>query len=316
VNLLALVMLVSLAQTEVDSTAANGESRPASTNSASRANRFMGALVGGLAGLGATVATFPLTQFCGFPSCPAGTAVFILAPVMMALGSWAGYSLLGGRPGFLSLAAGLIFGLGASSLLTWLGSTIFPEATALDLLPFALAGVALTSAALAGSMLFRDDALEGSSYQAVPLRMAFSAFVTALGLVTSVAIGATLILAGSLPAAVLASSGAAFLTSLAAFGIHRAYGGQGSLGASIVGLLITLAIASTSVFAINGTITNTILGTSGSINAVYAVGLSAAFLPTLLLEMSDARHQLKRMPLTLGAGPMPGGAMARVGFQF
>lgn len=270
--------------------------------------RFIGAFVGGLAGMAVPallgVATTPSCGTFGCGLTFGGTLATSLAPAVSVVGATLGFTLMGGRVSAGAAVGGMIGGLATGLLLLFIHRLSVAETNQAQF------GVVIAAAAVAAgfqaiALESRHDALEEAPFIDVPAaRLAFSS----LGLVGTLG-GITLLSAvsaafgyptGTTIASILIVLGAA-AAPLVPWSIHRRMGGEGSLGAAYVGWLASLAVAGVGILAavLGASFSSSAPGGDARNTAMFGGGISlgviAAALGTpLMLEWSHGNARRER----------------------
>lgn len=302
-----------------------------------RVKRFLGALAGGAVGFGAAMAFMPLGDLSCFPG---GGACFntihglaaALAPFLAMGGAWLGYELLGGDGGLLVPS----FSLAPAAVLTLalLGIGAMNGATTLaQLVPYLAGSVAFLLGLTAYMLDWRQAKVEAlgslkragsASVGRVAAEVALSGIVAVAGSIFTAFVAAMCrstecaVAAGALGVASAAS------TALAAWGVHGALDGRGSIGAAFLGLgaaALTSLVAVPLYIAVagrSGFFFSPIFSTESAIVVSTAVLGSVLFLPALFLEHSHTESvgEADDVKWTVGAAPMPGGGMLSAGARF
>ena len=305
------------------------------TSDDARVKRFLGALSGGVVGLGAALAFMPLgdsTAGCFGGTCLSFLHGFIgaLAPLLALGGAWLGFELLGGDGGLvtpaIALAPAVLLALALSSVARDTDAN-----TALALMPYLItSGLFLAGgAALALDLRARQlSSLGGASGWAMasPGRVAVSVLVTALagsgaGLVAVLLTAlANFTVIGPILAVVGAVTGT-FGTAAAAWGVHHAMNGRGSFLSALGGLSLAwvVALAGTGLFALaQGSFSFSLVRNTGGALLLTELGIAAAVLgPMLALEWSHTNAVEASLPtFSFGVAPTPQGGMLSAGMRF
>jgi hypothetical protein len=299
-----------------------------------RVKRFLGALTGGVVGLGASLALMPIGDSVG---CFGGPCVsFIhgmlgtLAPLLAVGGAWLGFELMGGDGGLVTPAVAL----GPALLIGLVLSNVARETnadTALALLPYVIASGAFLVGGAALALDARARQLNGlggaaSWGKATAGRVAMTSLVSLLsgggaalvsGLLFAIgqfsALGPVLLVVGALSGLVG--------TAAATWGVHRAMNGRGSFGSALLGLSVgaTLFLGALGLYAgsVGGFSFNPVRDTA-SVLMMIELGVAAAlFAPTLALEFSHTSTIEASLPkFTIGAAPTANGGMVAAGMRF
>ena len=304
------------------------------TSDDARVKRFLGALSGGVVGLGASLALMPLGDAVG---CFGGPCVSFLhgligtfAPRLALGGAWLGFELLGGDGGLvtpsIALAPAVLLALALLSVARDADAN-----TALALMPYLItSGLFLAGgAALALDLRARQlSSLGGASGWATasPGRVALSVLVTALagtgaGLVSVLlSLLANFTVIGPILAVVGAVTGTVG-TAAAAWGVHRAMNGRGSFLSALsgLGLAWVVAFAGAGLFALaqGGFAFSPVRNTAGVLLVTELSIASAVLAPTLALEWSHTNAIEASLPtFSFGAAPTPQGGMLSAGMRF
>lgn len=309
---------------------------PPKASDDARVKRFLGALAGGVVGLGASMALMPLGDNTGCFGGPCVSALQgflgILAPLLTVGGAWLGYEVLGGDGGLvtpvLALPPAILLALG---LLSVAGAQ--DASTAVALLPMLVASGAFLVGGAAFSLDLRSRQLErlgaaASWGRAGAGRVAVTALVTMLAVGGAAGMSALLFALGQYSALgfvlVLAGASAGTLAAAAAaWGVHRALDGRGTFGAALLGLGIGWATTflGVALYALSqggfSTTFSPLRNTSGTILFVELVAASAVFLPVLALEWSHTNAVEGSLPkFSLSAAPIPQGGMVAAAVRF
>ena len=307
---------------------------PPKASDDARVKRFLGALAGGVVGLGGAMALMPL----GDGGCFGGPCVSfvhglvgIFAPLLSLGGAWLGYELMGGDGGLftpaIALPPAILIALGLLSIAGAQDAT-----SAISLMPFLIASGAFLVGGSALALDLRSRQLEGlgaaaSWGKAGAGRVAVTTLVTMLSVAGAVAFSALLYALGGYGAlsAVFVVAGAAagtFGAAAAAWGVHRAMDGRGSFGATLgaFGLGWLAVLGGTGLYALSqGGFSrfSPLRSTSGTILFVELVAASAVFLPVLALEWSHTNAVEASLPkFSFSAAPTPQGGMVAAAMRF
>jgi hypothetical protein len=282
-----------------------------------RVERFMGALLGGAAGLAASALLLSLTDSCGFSSCSGSIITVIGAPFVMAAGAMGGYTLMGGSVGFGTTLGSLTFGLAGVSLLSFLAQSSQSERSFQLMLPYVLGGFLVADFLLAAAMVFREDSVTdgGRDLSASAVRISLTILANALAATASFFLVAGLVLLSPV-LGIIGTAVFGFAIAATDFGIHAALGGRGGFLAALGGVLTAGAMTMQGALVLSaaGRGVNNVAALSGNVDAVLAAGLAAVFLPALCLELDDTGKRQKA--ILIGAAPIPHGAMLSAGVQF
>lgn len=309
---------------------------PPKASDDARVKRFLGALAGGVVGLGGSMALMPL----GNGGCFGGPCVSfvhglvgLFAPLLSLGGAWLGYELLGGDGGLLTpvlaLPPAILIALG---LLSIAGAQ--DANTALALAPFLVASGAFLVGGAALSLDSRSRQLErlgaaASWGKAAAGRVAVTSLVTAVSVLAAAGFSVLLFAVGQYSALglVLTTVGAlagTFGAAAAAWGVHRGMDGRGTFGSALVGLGIAwlTTFAGLGLYALSQSSGgfpgfNPLRNTSGTILFAELVVASATFLPVLALEWSHTNAVEASMPkFSFSAAPLPQGGMVAAAVRF
>ena len=298
-----------------------------------RVKRFLGALSGGVVGLGASLALMPL----GDSGCFSGPCVSFLhglvgtfAPLLALGGAWLGFELMGGDGGLLTpsiaLAPALLVALALSSVARDTNAN-----TALALMPYLItSGVFLAGgAALALDLRARQvSSLGGASGWATasPGRVAVTTLVAALAGTGAALVSALLFSLGNYTAIgpILLVVGAAtgtLGTAAAAWGVHRAMNGRGSFLSALggLGLAWVVTFGGAGLFALSqgGFSFSPIRSVAGGLLLAELGVACAVLVPTLALEWSHTNAIEASLPrFSFGAAPTSQGGMISASMKF
>jgi MFS family permease len=292
--------------------------------------RFAGALLGGA--VGAVVpalvglAARPVCTFCGTP--PLAVAMFLMTPVLAAVGTLVGWSLLGGSASVGAAAAGALAGMVAALVLLIVPAATFQRDVAEAQFPFIVGVTGLAVALETLALEAREAAVEETPALATPTGRFLATSLTMLGTLvvgTALVVGITAA-SRSAAVAVPATLVTLALAPLAPWAMHQALDGRGSVGFAYLGMLASAALVTGSVLAGALTSIGGAFGPrrdarldAGLVLAFSAGGLAGVFGVPLLLEYSHGREVLERaqkLKATLSVAPVPGGVMAGVALQF
>jgi hypothetical protein len=300
--------------------------------SAHRAKRFLGALLGGAVGFAAPMALLPVAdQACtsGFMACPTPAHVLIGGSGLVAsiAGAALGAALAGGAVPGAALVTGTFVGLFLALAVSAVTAVASPGRIGTGVgLALLVSGSGLVVASQAVALLLRDDAIEerpwlGSS--AGRLAGASLAFAGSLG-VGSLFAG---LLALTLPGlAIGVAIVTPLLAPLASWAAHRAMGGRGSVavaylgtvGVAAIGLLGAGLFVASNAFS-PGDDSARLRGGAATALIVGGALLGTLGVP-LALEASHASVLVEefgpKVKVSLGGGPVPGGAMGVVTARF
>ncbi len=286
-----------------------------------RVKRFVGALVGGAIGIAIPLAISAPNCTSVAITCTSSFQNFSLGimPLVAGLGAYFGHHLFGGEAEypFAAIGAGLGSLLGMLMLGFAEGTGVAPTA----LFPY-VAGVAgLTTFIMAIALDWRDHSLVdlpptghgtgarlwASFGASVGIGIAGSFLSLLLGLVnTTAGVISGVVVLGAMP--------------LAAWGVHSALDGKGSVGSAFLGLAIALGVLAAVAVPV-------IAVTNAGFSPFYssqqgALLTGSAFLALLLgpiigLELSHSAV-VRESPLkpSFSFSPVPGGAMVGGGVQF
>lgn len=316
--------------------AVNFDALPAlpKTSDDARVKRFLGALTGGVVGLGASLALMPLGDGTGCFGGPCVSFVHGLvgtfAPLLALGGAWLGFELMGGDGGLLtpSLALGpaLLVALALLSVARDMDSN-----TALSLMPYLIASGAFLAggAALALDLRARQLSLLGGAAgwaKAPPGRVALTALVTALtatatGFVTALLVAVAQFSALGPILGIISAATGTLGVAAAGWGVHRAMGGRGTFLSALAGLgvgwVVTLAGAGLYALSQGGFTFSPIRNTSGVVMLVELGIASAVFAPTLALEWSHSNAIEASLPtFSFSAAPINQGGMVAASMRF
>lgn len=308
---------------------------PPKASDDARVKRFLGALAGGVVGLGASMALMPL----GDGSCFGGPCVSALhgligvfAPLLSVGGAWLAYEILGGDGGLLTpvlaLPPAILIALG---LLSVAGAQ--DANTALALAPFLVASGVFLAGGAALALDSRSRQLEGlgaaaSWGKAGAGRVAVGSLVTAVATLGAAGFSVLLYAIGQYSALgfVLATAGAlagTFGAAAAAWGVHRGLDGRGSFGSALAGFGVAwlATFAGLGLYALSqssgGFTFNPLRTTPGTLLFVELVVASATFLPVLALEWSHTNAVEAALPkFSFSAAPIPQGGMVAAAVRF
>jgi hypothetical protein len=303
-----------------------------------RVKRFLGALTGGVVGLGASLALMPLGDSVGCFGGPCVSFVHGLlgtfAPLLALGGAWLGFEIMGGDGGLLTPSVAL--GPAILIALALLGVAEQMDAqSSLAMMPYLIAsGMFLAGgAALALDLRARHlNSLGGARTWAMapPGRVAITALVTALtsvgtGLLTALLVTSGFGFGGGAIGPVLGVLAAATGTvgvAAAAWGVHRAMNGRGSFLSALVGLGLgwLVTIGGIGLFAISqGGFTgfSPVRNTAGTVLVVELGIASAVIAPVLALEWSHSNAVEESLPtFSFSAAPTSQGGMVSAGMRF
>ena len=299
-----------------------------------RVKRFLGALTGGVVGLGATLALMPLGDSVGCFGTPCVSflhgMVGLFAPLLSLGGAWLGFELMGGDGGLVTPAIAL-----APAILISIGLLgIAREAdanTVISLMPYLIsAGVFLTGgAALALDLRARQVNSLGAAQswgKASSGRVAITSLVSGLSasgvaLLSGVFFGFSYAGWGVVAGFASAIAGS-FGVAAATWGVHRALNGRGSFVSALAGLGIGMAVTGLGalLFAVSQGgfgVFSPVRNTSGTILLVELGVAAALFSPMLALEFSHTSAVQASLPtFSLSAAPTPNGGMVAAGLRF
>lgn len=308
---------------------------PPKASEDARVKRFLGALAGGVVGLGGSMALMPLGDASGCFGGPCVSFVHglvgVFAPLLSLGGAWLGYEIMGGDGGLftpaIALPPAILIALGLLSIAGAQDAT-----TALSLMPFLIASGAFLVGGSALALDLRSRQLEGlgaaaSWGKAGAGRVAVTSLVTMLSVAGAVAFSGLLYALGGYGAlsAVFVVAGAAagtFGAAAAAWGVHRAMEGRGSFGATLgaFGIGWLAVLGGTGLYALSQGGFSTfspLRSTSGTILFVELVAASAVFLPVLALEWSHTNAVEASLPkFSFSAAPTPQGGMVAAAMRF
>jgi hypothetical protein len=300
--------------------------------SARRAKRFLGALLGGAVGFAAPMALLPVAdQACMgvFMACPTAAHVLIGAGGLVAsiAGAAVGAALAGGDVPGAALVTGTFVGL----FLALAVSAVSVAASAGRIgtgvgLALLVGGSGLVVGSQAVALLLRDDAIEerpwlGSS--AGRLAGASLAFAGSLGVGFLLAA----LLASSVPVlAIGVGVVTALLAPVASWAAHRGLGGRGSAAVAYLGTIgaAALGFLGVGLFLASNTFSPGDDGARVRGGAATALIVGGALLGTLAVPLAlEASHASvlveefgAKVKVSLGGGPVPGGAMGVVTARF
>lgn len=305
-----------------------------------RVQQFVGALAGGVVGLGAGFALIGLGDAFPTGCFPAGACLNFfhglagtLTPLLSLVGAFAGYQVMGGDGSFLTTAVAMA----PAALIGLMLLTIAMEAgaaTPLDFVPYAVGAGAFLVGGAALSLHLRGVQLSSlgaaaSWGGASAGRVAATTLISLLTVGSSVAL--TTLLAAALiwplqaAGAVIAAVGGAALSVASAFtiyGVHRAMNGRGSAGAALAGMGVALAAsgAAFAFFLANGSssgIFTPLPMTSSGILMIELAIIAGTFFPMLALEWSHTNAVKSSLPgITFGAAPLREGGMVSAALRF
>lgn len=304
-----------------------------------RVKRFLGALAGGVIGLGSSLALMPLGDAVGCFGGPCVSFVHglvgVLAPLLSVTGAWLGFELMGGDAGLLTPLAALVpavlIALGFSTIVGLQSST---STSLVSLVPLLVASGAFLAGFAALSLDARSRQLENlgaaaSWGKAGAGRVAVTALVALLTGGAAAAVSGLLFVLGQYGplSAVLTAVGATAGTlgaAAAVWGVHRGMSGKGTLGSALAGYGLgwlataaglTLFALSQSVNVFSGT--GLVRSSADTILFVELVAVSAVFLPVIALEWSHTNAIEASMPkFSFSAAPMPQGGMVAAAMRF
>lgn len=313
--------------------------KPAASDDA-RLKRFLGALAGGVVGLGgglALMATGDASCSTGFGvgvrGCitPSNVIFGVLTPLLTVTGTWLGFTLGGGDAGPLAamgaMAPAILLALALSSVA---GQA---DASGPAMLPYVLGSGAVLIGLGALGLEARHRQLEALGGAAnfgsagggrVTVSALVAAFTVAGTFFASLGIGA--IGFGQAPFLVLAGLNAALGTvavAAATWGVHRAMGGRGSFGSALAGLGIgwLVSLAGVGLWALqnsSGAVFDVGRNTGSTILWVQLLAAAAMFGPVMALEWSHTEHLGAVLPkVQFSAAPTAhGGGMVGAAVRF
>jgi hypothetical protein len=348
VSLVAVVLWVSLAAepsltpapepTKVNPAALQFEEPPPppKVSDDARVKRFLGALAGGVVGLGATLAIMPAADGACFPgtgiTCVNGWhgLLAVLAPFMATTGAWAGFSLMGGDGGWLTpvvaIMPALLVGLGLLSVAREVNA-----GSVLQLMPFLIASGLVLAGGSALALHLRAQQLErlgaaASWGAAKPGRVALVSLVAGLAaatsaLLTGLVIGSSFGSPLGLGFGALVAVGGTLGTAAAAWGVHQGLGGRGSFGASLAGLGVGWLVVGGGIalFALSQGSFNfsPLRSTAGPLLFAELAIVAGMFTPVLALELSHTAAIEAGLPkIMLSAAPIRDGGMVGAAMRF
>jgi hypothetical protein len=300
-----------------------------------RVKRFLGALAGGVVGLGATLAFMPLADVpCfgfGLSGCvSAGQGILgTVAPLVSAVGALVGFNLMGGEGGFVTPFASVVPAALAALLLSNIARDAGAEAS-LALVPYLIAsGVFLVGgSALALDLRARQLGELGGAAGWAQAPAGRVGVISLVGTLTIAASTALTVLTAALcrdPAcmAIPVTVGASLLVASAAsvWGVHRAMGGRGSFLSALLAMGAGTAATFGGVGLFLLSQSSTTFGgprnTASTILAFELGAICALFLPALALEWSHANTVRASLPsFSFSAAPTPSGAMVAGAMRF
>lgn len=305
-----------------------------------RVQQFVGALAGGVVGLGAGFALIGLGDAFPTGCFPGGAclnffhgAAGTLTPLLSLVGAFAGFQVMGGDGSLLTTAVAMA----PAAVIGLMLITIAMEAgavTPLDFMPYAIGAGAFLVGGAALSLHLRSVQLS-SLGGAASWGGASGARVALTSLVSLLTVGASVVLTSLLTAAliwplqaagaVIAGAGGVALSVASAFtiyGTHRALNGRGSAGAAFAGLGVALAAsgAAFAFFIANGStagVFSPLPSTSSGILMVELAIIAGTFFPMLALEWSHTNAVKSSLPgVTFGAAPLREGGMVSASLRF
>ena len=310
------------------------EPAPFQADSDARVRQFLGALGGGLVGLGAGLALNALPDAsCFAPGCFTGlnAVSLFLSMSLGTVGAWAGHRLFGGHAGWattwLGLLPGMVFGMTAMGIAGSVDARSLPT-----LLPAMVASGVVTAAGMALALTLRDSQLSelGAAEPWGSARAGRYAAVTLVNLLTTGATAFGVALMTSLSyflgtvipvVATFAAIGLGFAGAFTNFAVHRAMKGQATVGATLLGTFLPLVVGGGALlgYLLTGAPsgTGTIAGGTQLFMLVMMGSASMVFVPGLVLEASHTAQTVKKLPqLSFSAAPLQNGAMVGAGFRF
>lgn len=300
-----------------------------------RVKRFLGALAGGVVGLGAGLALMPLGDS---GACFGGTCavtfwhglVGTFAPLFSLTGAWLGFELLGGDGGLITP----VVALGPAFLIALALLSVAREmdaSTTLSMMPYVIASGAFLAggAALALDLRARQlSALGGAENwgKATPGRVAVESLVmllagSASAAITVMVVGlASFSSLGALLGIVSAAAGTLGV-AVAGWGVHRGMKGRGSLLSALTGLGLgwVVSLAGGALYAISqgGFNFSGVRNNAGVVMLIELGIASAVFGPTLAMEWSHTNAVEASLPkFSFSAAPIHQGAMVGAQVRF
>ncbi|MGV3623208.1 MAG: hypothetical protein ACO1OB_20480 [Archangium sp.] len=313
---------------------------PAQVTDEKRVQRFVGALAGGVVGMGAGFALIGAGDAFQLSCFPTGSCVNFfhglaasLTPLLTLTGVFAGYLVAGGEGSLLTTAAAMAPAGLIALLLLAIGQAA-GAVTALDFLPYAVAASAFLIGGGALALHLRQEqvsSLGGAASWggAAPGRVTLTTLVSLLTVGASVALTSLLIAASwSLgPAGLgLAVAGGGLLSVASTFsiyGVHRGLNGRGTLAAAFAGMGLALAAsgAGLALFLANsiggGAFFSPIQSSASVITLMEIAIISGTFFPMLALEWSHTQSVKSSLPgISFGAAPLREGGMVSAAVRF
>lgn len=305
-----------------------------------RVQQFVGALAGGVVGMGAGFALVGASDAFPTGCFPAGSCINFfhglagtLTPLLALVGAFSGFQIMGGDGSLLTTAVAMA----PAALIGLMLITIAIEAgavTPLEFMPYALGAGAFLIGGAALSLHLRSvqlSSLGGATSwgDASAGRAALTAIVSLITVGASVALtsllGAALVytLQGA-GVAIAATAGVALSVASAftIFGTHRALKGRGSVAAAFTGLGVALAAsgAALTLYIVNNSasgFTSSLPATSSGILMVELAVIAGTFFPMLALEWSHTNAVKASLPgISFGAAPMREGGMVSASLRF
>ncbi len=294
-----------------------------------RVQRFLGALAGGMVGVGAMAAFLPLAEgdlrFTGCVGCVSAGQVVLgaAAPIVGVLGAWLGSFLMGGQAGpltgFAAMVPALLIGVALAAI-----ANSMDLRTGVQHVPLLVVAGAFLAGGSALALDLREQQLSrlGRAHSwggATAGRAAVTSLTSAL---TATVAGFLSVLLGALNpiAGVIGGLVQGVGVAAATWGVHQAMGGRGSFvsALSALGAGGALTFAAVGLFAAaQGSGFNTVRSTGAGILAVELGIISALFLPTLALEWSHTDAIAAKLPqFSFGAAPTSQGGMVSAGVRF
>lgn len=314
---------------------------PAKVTDDKRVQRFLGALAGGVVGMGAGFALIGAGDLFG----PCGGFGFscingfqgvagAVTPLLGLVGAFAGYQLLGGEGSLLTTTAAMAPAVVIALMLLAIGIET-GASTALDFAPFAIGAGAFLVGGAALSLHLRQEQLSSlggaaSWGSASPGRATLTSLVSLLTVGSSAflttLVGAALIYPLGAVGMALAVTTGLVLAAASAFtiyGVHRAMSGRGSIAAVLAGLGVALAASGASlglIFANSsgpGGVFSALPMTSSIILMTQLAIISGTFFPMLALEWSHTSAvQSSLPPISFGAAPLRDGGLVSAAVRF